>query len=240
MGLKEGFQVRRTKPFPIAAVILLLALPVFAQQTAEDLLPANTKGFVSVPSVQRLQQSWDQIDLGKLVADPAVKPFIDDLQEQVQSRLDRTGLRIGITVEDLLDVCAGEIAIAFIEPETGNQKHAVGAIADVTGKADAVNKLLQSVRANMEKRKAELEQKSVGGVDLQIYTVPIKKGARSTFKAVLFVANNRLVAVDHEEIALQILEILQGRQGTRAGQSTSVRESHDALRARGSKAWFRM
>ncbi len=200
-----------------------------AEKPADRLLPENTKGIFWVPNLQRMQQSWDHIELGKLAADPAVKPFVEDLQAQIQTRIDSTGLRMGIGIEDLLDVCAGDVAVAFIEPREGNQKHAVAAMADITGKANAVDKLLKKVDENMQKRGATRDDKKLGEIEVTIYTVPVKKGARKTFKAVLFQAGNRLFAVDHEDTAIEIMKIVQGANLPVLADQPAYRKTFDRI-----------
>jgi hypothetical protein len=205
--------VRRhfSTPFFLSGVFVLLLTPILTaqQKPFEQFFPANTKGFVSIPNVQSIQQSWDKIALGQLAADPVIEPFVSDLRDQIQTRLDRTGVRVGLEVNDLLDVCTGEVAIGFIQPEKGNQKHAIAAIADVTGKQDAATKLLEKVEKNMLDRDAKLTKKNVGDVEMHVYAVPVKEGARKTFDAVIFQYNNRLIAVDHEQIAVQILALMK-------------------------------
>ncbi|MEM7314895.1 MAG: hypothetical protein AAF497_17255 [Planctomycetota bacterium] len=192
-------------------IFVLLNSVLFAQNKAfEEYFPANTKGFVSVPNVQTIQQSWDRISLGKLAADPVITPFVTDLRDQIQARLDRTGVRIGLEINDLVDVCAGQVAVGFLKPEKGNQKHAIAAIADVTGKAEAADQLIKKVEKNMADRNAKLNRKMVGDVEMSIFAVPIKEGARKTFDAVIFQFNNLLVAVDHEQTAVQILALIKG------------------------------
>lgn len=182
------------------------------KKTAEYLVPVSTKGFLSIPDVDSLDASWKNISLGKLSADPKVKPFIDDLQGQMQTRLDQTGIRIGLTINDLVEVCSGEVAICFIQPKGGAQRHAVAAIADVAGKQDAVKILRQKIQASMAERKATRSVKQVAGVELEVFKVPVKKDAKKTFSAVFFESEDRLIAVDHEDIATQILSIMQGAE----------------------------
>ncbi len=213
----EVFPVPRNLIRLITLIILTsqwFAVSLFAQvKSADHLVPATTKGFMIVPDVQKIQQAWDRIPLGKMAADPQVKAFVEDLQAQIQSRLDRTGTRIGLSIDDFVNVCASEVAVAFIQPEEGPQKHAVAAIADIHGKEDGVKKLLQQVEKTMNERNAEHEVRTVLGVRMDVYTIPIKEGTRKTFQAVLFEAEDRLVAVDHEGIAVQILKIIKGGEG---------------------------
>ena len=74
-------------------------VPAWGAPPADQLLPATTKGFVSLPNVDDFRQRWGQTQLGKLAADPIMKPFADDLaasgarqvhQEQLQ-RVAQTG-----------------------------------------------------------------------------------------------------------------------------------------------------
>ena len=181
------------------------------KKTAEYLVPASTKGFLVVPDVQALGNSWDRIALGRLAADPRVKPFIEDLREQVQTRLDQTGIRIGLSIGDLMEVCSGEVAIGFVLPKSGAQRHAVTAIAEIEDKAEAVKKMRETIRVSMKERGATRQVKQVGGVEMEVFTIPVKKDSKKTFKAVFFENDDRLVAVDHEGIAAQILGIMQGR-----------------------------
>jgi hypothetical protein len=71
------------------ALILLLACPAAAVQPSELLLPATTKGFISTHDVDEVRTKFNETQLGALVADPVMKPFIEDLKQQIGRKLDK-------------------------------------------------------------------------------------------------------------------------------------------------------
>jgi hypothetical protein len=77
---------------------LAIAVLVFASQgvthaavpAAENLLPNSTKGFLSVGSVEQLKESWNKTQLGQLIQDPLMKPFVEDFRQQLQHKWAQT------------------------------------------------------------------------------------------------------------------------------------------------------
>lgn len=197
----------------LVAVLFSTSSPGLALAQAINLVPETTKGLFVIPDVKVVEASWNNIELGKLAADPKVKPFMDDLQQQIQAQLDKTGVRVGVSLEELFEVCTGEIALAFVEPRKGSQKHSVATIADVEGKADEIAVMREKIKKTMASRKATQKTQTVDGVELDIYTVPLKVGGRKTFQAVFFSTNDKVVAVDHEDVAKEILALIQGNGG---------------------------
>ena len=51
-------------------------------QAGEELLPGVTKGFLSVTNVTELGGRWNKTQLGHLMNDPAMEPFVKDLRHQ--------------------------------------------------------------------------------------------------------------------------------------------------------------
>src|SRR5260370_25654746 len=71
---------RKFRPTWAALALLALGSAVrAAAPTPEQLLPASTTEFVAISDLSRLEQSWTQTQLAKLLADPAMKPFIDEV-----------------------------------------------------------------------------------------------------------------------------------------------------------------
>ena len=89
---------------------------VWAMPPSETLLPDTTKGYLSVPDITLLRDKWNATQVGELVNDPSMEPFIKDVQRQLKARMDRAGSRIGITWDDLEGVYGGEVCIAAVQP----------------------------------------------------------------------------------------------------------------------------
>ena len=135
-------------------------------------MPPATKGFLSVPDADRLQQDFNKTQLGTLVNDPDMKAFVEDLVQQLESKLGRTDSRLGIKPEDLKGVYGGEVAMATIQPGGDAKQHALALIVDVTGHAEQANKLVASVAEKMKGKGAQRTSKSVQGVAMTVFVLP--------------------------------------------------------------------
>ena len=208
-----------TIPLSLLFTVLSTALAAAAVET-ERLVPETTRAFISIPDLDAVTQAFDETQFGEMTAHPDMKPFIEDMEAQLNERFGQTGIRLGIDWNDIDDIVAGEVAIAVIEPEASIQKHALVLIADVTGKKDAVDKLLTTVQQTMRKRNAARIQKDVDGTTLTKYSVPAKDKTRRPFSVTIFVYEDQLFAVDHDEVAEALLA--QAKSGNEEGTLSQV------------------
>ena len=172
-------------------------------------LPDNTKGYVSIRDVDRLVAKWSDTQYGRLFADPVMKPFTDDLRQQILGGLDQTGIRFGISIKELDQIANGSACVALIELEEGKQKHALVLMVDTKERENKVNELFGKIDKNMEEREATKESREIEGTEVTIYEVPIKKGSRKKYNTIICRHGDYLVAVDHVEVVEQILGRIQ-------------------------------
>ena len=198
--------------FLLGALVALAGRDSLAVPPSENLLPATTKGFLSIPDVDELRAKWNETQLGHMANDPVMQPFVEDFKRQLRARLSETGERIGITWEDLEGVYGGEVAIALIQPDGDPLKHAIAMLVDITGHNDEADALLAKVAANMAARGASKSSQEVEGVTVTIYTLPKKKDETETRKAYYLVHQDHLVATDYFDTAREVI--------TRLGDST--------------------
>ncbi len=189
----------------IACLLLAGPRPCQAARPIDSLLPPATKGFLSVPDADRLQEDFNKTQLGTLVNDPDMKAFVEDLVQQVESKLGRTDSRLGIKPEDLKGVYGGEVAMATIQPGGNPKAHALALIVDVTGHTEQANKLVASVAEKMKGKGAQRTSKSVQGVAITVFVLPKERGATETEQTVYILHDDFLIAVDHEVAAQEIL-----------------------------------
>jgi len=194
----------------LLVVLLTLTLlvgiePCLAARPIDSLLPPTTKGFLSVPDAERLKEDFNATQMGQLVSDPEMKTFVEDLVQQIETKLGRTDSRLGLKPEDLQGVYGGELVLATIQPGGDAKQHALALIVDVTGKSDEAKQLLATVAGRMKDKKAQQSSKSVQGVALTLYAMPRQRGETQTEVAVYFLHGDFLVAVDHEGAAREIL-----------------------------------
>lgn len=227
-----------------AAMAIFCSAAAIARPPADQLLPATTKGFVSVPDVEHLLDAFDQIGIGRLLQQPSMEGFATDFQTRLTERFGVTGARVGITWDDLRGICAGEVAMAFVLTDDAKQRHSVVAIADATGKADEVSKLQQRIDSSMADRRAVRKTENWDGTTVTIYTVPIQQRGQTSFDAVVFTHDEFFVATDHPQVARDILGRVQNRSSqpnlsmVRAYQASMQRCMQEANDQQPHVRWF--
>ena len=195
------------------AAICLAAATVAPRASADHLseavVPETTKAYFSIPDLDELREKFGETQIGRLMNDPVMKPFAEDLRRQINEKLTKTGIRLGIELEDLDGVYAGEIAVAFIQPDGDKKQHALALLVDVTGKIKEAEELLAKVDKDMAERKAKKGAIKEGGVDITTYAVPRDMKKVNTYFAIV---DNHLVATDHEAVARQLVARIDGKK----------------------------
>ena len=68
----------------LASLTVVTLVPaVRAARPSETLLPATTKSFVSVPDVDLMRKELEETQIGQLMKDPLMQPFIEDRKSVV-------------------------------------------------------------------------------------------------------------------------------------------------------------
>jgi hypothetical protein len=199
-------------PRPTILFCLLLVLVLGAQTTTSyaaapgaTLLPATTKGYVSVPDVDALREKWNETQLGQLVQDPVMKPFVEDLKKQIQAKVGKTEIRLSIRLEDLEEVYGGEVCLATIQPGGDEQQHAMALVVDITDHRQQADILLAQVARDLTSQGAKRSVETVRGVAVNGYVLPRQGSETVGREAYYFIHDDVLVATDHRATAVEIL-----------------------------------
>lgn len=142
-----------TRLFPSVGLSFLLLLLVWTaavgqtRRSAEQFFPAQTVGFLHVPNLNEFEARWNRTELGKLFADPELKPFREELQKQLESRNVGLKHRLGVSPTELRSVAAGEIALGMIR--LGPDRFALALTADVAGRTKQAESLLAKVAEHL-------------------------------------------------------------------------------------------
>ena len=204
---------------------LLANAPAWGAVPSEHLLPATTKGYLSVPSVADFEEKFTASQWGALASDFSVQPFLDDVPRQLTESLAGRGVRLSLTWQDLRDVSAGEAAVAVIQPDPANKAmHTTVLLLDVTGKAAPAQSLLKKIAADMTAHKAVRSELQSGGVRMTVHTLPKKEGAAVATQVVYYIYKDQLVIADHPLGAQEVAIRLDGaKAGSLAGLPAFVK-----------------
>lgn len=116
------------------------------------------------------------------------------MKQQFERKMSGARQKLGIDMDDVKAVAAGEIGLGLIEVEKGPA--AIALTIDVHGRGDAVKSLLAKVDQDLTKRKAKRSAANAGGVELTMYAIPPQNDKDIARNAVFFVHQDMLVATD--------------------------------------------
>lgn len=219
-------------------LICVVAISLFSSRgnaavpPSDTILPATTKGYLSIPDLDGLVKKWHETQLGQLSDDPMMKPFIDDFKTQIRNKLSDTRVRLGISLEDVSDISGGEISLALIQPGGDKNAHALALLVDVTNHATEVKQLLTKIDDSLLKQGAKKRTESIGTVNVTVYTMPKTRPDSPTVEARYVLDHDLLIAADHAEVIKEIVGRLHGKSGATLGQL----EAYTATMARCKKA----
>lgn len=213
----------------LLALVAILLLPVCAspaEVAADKLVPETTRGFFSIANWKQMSDAWSKTLLGQLVSDPAMKPFVDDIRHQLDERF--TGIRLGLTLDDLGTIAGGEIAVAAIQ--AAPTKAATLLLVDATGKKAELDALLKRVDESLTKQGAKRRQAQAGDATVAVYDLPAPAGrpADAGGQAMYFVRGN-LLAVSND---LDVLRTVLARTAGQPGRSLSELPAYQAVMKR--------
>jgi hypothetical protein len=197
--------------FSALAVLALSALSAdlgFAVPTGVSLLPATTKGMISVPDVYVLEENWNKTQLGQMTLDPVMQPFVEDLKRQFKEKWSNLSEKLGLTLDDLKGVPGGEVAVGLIQPTRTTASLAV--VVDVTGKAAEAAELMRKIDKNMTAKKATKAVTTFKGAKVTTYTLVKKPGEKVAKQAVFFTHNDIFSASDSSATTAGILSRMDG------------------------------
>lgn len=192
----------------LAAVVVVLAASatVCAVPPSDTLLPESTKGFVSAPDIDTLIDRWNETPLGKMLNDPDMQPFTDDLRRQIKEKWSSSHARLGITVTDLQGLATGETSLAVVMPKEGRAILII--LADVTGKEKEAAATLDKVAANLKAQRAKAAKQTQHGVVMNVFDTAPKHDRDHGFTTVHFIKDGLFVATDSLAMANELADRL--------------------------------
>jgi hypothetical protein len=201
--------IRRIR-FQVAILAVLfasLAPSAFAQIASERILPATTKGFLAVPDVDQLQQQWDKTQLGQLMADPVMQPFVEDFQRQIKEKLSESGKKLELTWADLENVYGGEAVMATIQPGGDVERHGLAVIVDITAHQQQAQQLLAKIKQNqINKGATQLAPTTVAGVTVTGYALPAEQPELPPTYSYYAIKADHLLAADDLNVLAGMLK----------------------------------
>jgi len=225
------------------SLVFLMVATCFAEESipCKDLFPSTTKGFVSIANFDQVKVEWNKTQWAKLLADPVMKPFSDDIRQQFATRWSGVEDRLGLKLDDLRGVPSGEVGIGLIQP--GQFDSAIAMVMDVNGNIPEAKTLLKNVSKRLTAKGAKQTKHQESGVTVVIFDIPMIGGDDRERQVIYFLMNDMLGASDNLEEAKGIISRLVGQKGptlaTVAGfQTVMARCAESAGEATPQVSWY--
>lgn len=200
----------RTKNFcavVIALVFSTAAGRAWSMPPSDELLPSATLAYVATQDVQALSDRFSQTQLGKLIDDPIMQPFIEDLRRQLHDQLGVTGT-LGLTWDDVQGIATGEAALAHVWLRDDHPARVV--IVDVAKNQDRARQTLNKALEHLRGEGARQDEVAVGDVTLYVLRMPDPQQRQpSDRERAFFLADGVLCGAQSEAVARLILTRLQ-------------------------------
>ena len=185
-----------------------LALVAVAGPPSDVLLPATTKGYVSVAQAEAARDQFKETQFGQLLDDDVMSDFVKSLEQQLKDKFGDVTNRLGFVYDDLDGVPAGELSLAVIERPGHDASLAI--TIDVTGRDAAVKDFLAAVEKRLTSEGGVKREVDAAGTKLTIYDIPAKNGIDDLIQTVYFVHDNVLVGINGREEAEAMLKRFAG------------------------------
>ena len=198
---------------------------VAASVRSDSLMSPNTRGFASIADINTLHEHWQQTQMGQLVQDESMRPFVEDMKRQLERKISGVRDKLGLELADLQGVASGEIGLGIVERQ--KQPAAVALTVDATGNRAKLVALLDKVDKELIQRGAQKKNINAGGTEMAIYKFAAKNNVQPTQTAVYFVKDDVLCASDSNYEAQNMLVRFGGKtpglSSVKAYQETTVR-----------------
>ncbi|MCC7476790.1 MAG: hypothetical protein IT425_15475 [Pirellulales bacterium] len=144
-------------------------------------------------SAKEFHARWNKTQLGLLLSDEVMQPFVDDFRKQLREEVGSTERKLGITWDDIQGVTSNELSFSILERK---EKDAALAITfDVTGRDQEAAALLAAVEKSFTARGGKKSEARVGDTPLLVFSAPSTESS-GAIETVYFTKQGILCGID--------------------------------------------
>jgi len=190
--------------FAFCALTLGSFLPaVAARPTAPQLFPYNTVVYLRVDDFPEMKTDFSRTSMGAIRADETVAPLIDRLYSELLTAFPQIEEELGVTLEDILQLPTGEVALSLAVTDTARPMFAF--IADVGANTETADKLIERAQFEHISNAGDLVEETIGDTDVTIFQNP---GADDDLY--IFIKEETVVMCSSELMALHLINAWEG------------------------------
>lgn len=203
------------------ALFALLCGSVSAQDAeqdfaaAESLLPETTAGVVLIPDLPKFCESFKATNMGQLMEEESLQPFIDAQRERARNSLESIGNKVGIRPEDLYNIASGQVAVAWLPFEKDKRRpFSICVISDIRGNVAQAETAAAQIDKDLIDGGASRKDLTHRGQQVRVYTPKPKPGQLKIEEIALAWDQNRMIASDRTSVITDLLDAIAGEPAT--------------------------
>ena len=208
----------------LASLVIWAVKPVWAVPPAERLFPETTRGFLAVRDVAELREHFEKTQIGQLVKDPALKPFVEDLRLQIRDRLAGSQEELGISLDDVAGLATGEVAVGLVFAEDADRP-SLAAIISIKGKEEQARQLVDRIAQEVTKQKGTVTKSAINGKVVWVLKLPRNPESDRDREFFYYRDNDVLLTSSNQATLVFMLEQLKDPTKTCLADLPAYRES---------------
>ena len=165
------YRLRVINFFIFSSLTFASLLPVAsARPTAPQMFPYNTVVYLRVADFPEMKTDFARTALGAIRNDETVAPLVNRLYSELLSAFPQIEEELGVTLDDLLKLPTGEVAISLAVTDTARPMFAL--IADVGDNTVTANKLIERAEFEHISNAGDLIEETIGETEVTIFRNP--------------------------------------------------------------------
>lgn len=173
---------------------------------AIGLLPDSAAGLVRVPDVPAFCKAWQTTNLGRLIEDPIMQPFLDAQKGKAKVKLESLEKRIGLRFEDIYAIASGEAVMAWLPFKNDRRPFSLVAIADIRGRQKQVKDALAKIDQDLKADQWVLSETSHGDQTILVYDRKPRPGQLKIEQIAISHNAIRIIAADRKSVVMDLID----------------------------------
>jgi hypothetical protein len=197
---------------PAAMALLIVPLQVRAERpSAPKLLPKDVLAYARIADSQELIEKFQQTAMGRLSQDEEIKPLVTQLYGAAAQAFTQIQDEIGVSLEEILAIPQGEVAVAVVGQEQGMP--ALAALLDAGEQISVVERLLDRALEEAERDGNPTRTEKAGSDTLTIIESADSNNADGSFPAICIRENTVLFSTS-STVLKSMLSVWNGEAET--------------------------
>lgn len=162
-----GYRFRSTIVAISTVVLFACSVANAERPSAAELLPESTLAFVRIRDAQELVEKFQQTNGGRMFQDEELKPLLEHLYGSAKEAYGDVEERVGLSLDEILNLPQGEISIAVVAPKEGPP--AIAVLFEAGDNVKDAESLLNRGEELASEAGVEKSTEKFGDVTLNVY-----------------------------------------------------------------------